>query len=51
MSAGIAEVLGIFNDYYAWDGCSRSIHDFLSRHQLTTRITQKYGICTLELRH
>ena len=40
----------IVDDYYAWDGCSRAIHDFLSRHQLTTRITQKYGICVLEPR-
>lgn len=41
----------ILDDYYAWDGCSRAVHDFLSRHQLTARITQKYGICVLELRH
>ena len=40
----------IVDDYYAWDGCSRAIHDFLSRHKLTTRITQRYGICVLELR-
>ena len=40
----------IVDDYYAWDGCSRAIHDFLSRHQLTTRVTQKYGVCVLEPR-
>ena len=38
----------IVDDYYAWDGCSRAIHDFLSRHQLAARVTQKYGICVLE---
>jgi O-methyltransferase len=40
----------IIDDYYAWDGCSRAVHDFLSRHQLTTRVTQKYGVCVLEPR-
>lgn len=37
----------IVDDYYAWDGCSRAIHDFLSRNQLTTRIVQEHGICVL----
>jgi len=37
----------IVDDYYAWDGCSRAVHDFLSRHQLTTRIVQERGICVL----
>ena len=37
----------IIDDYYAWDGCSRAVHDFLSRHQLTTRIVQELGICVL----
>jgi O-methyltransferase len=40
----------IIDDYYAWDGCSRAVHDFLSRHQMTARITQKYGVCVLEPR-
>ena len=40
----------IIDDYYAWDGCSRAVHDFLSRHHLTARLTQKYGICVLEPR-
>ncbi|HUR81434.1 MAG TPA: TylF/MycF/NovP-related O-methyltransferase, partial [Thermoanaerobaculia bacterium] len=37
----------IVDDYYAWDGCSRAVHDFLSRHQSTARITQQHGICVL----
>jgi O-methyltransferase len=37
----------IVDDYYAWDGCSRAVHDFLSRNQSTTRITQQHGICVL----
>jgi O-methyltransferase len=44
------EGIVIVDDYYAWDGCSRAIHDFLSRHKLTTRIAQKYGVCVLEPR-
>ena len=41
----------IMDDYYAWDGCSRAVHDFLSRHGLATRVTQRHGICVLEQRH
>lgn len=37
----------IIDDYYTWDGCSRAVHDFLSRHQSTARITQQHGICVL----
>jgi O-methyltransferase len=37
----------IVDDYYAWDGCSRAVHDFLSRHQSTARIEQQHGICVL----
>jgi O-methyltransferase len=40
----------ILDDYHTWDGCSRAVHDFLSRHQLTARISQKYGVCILEPR-
>jgi O-methyltransferase len=40
----------ILDDYYAWDGCSRAVHDFLSRHQSTARLTQRYGVCVLEPR-
>lgn len=42
--------LVIVDDYYAWDGCSRAVHDFLSRNELTARIKQKYGICILDAR-
>jgi O-methyltransferase len=40
----------ILDDYYAWEGCSRAVHDFLSRHQSNARLTQKYGVCLLEPR-
>jgi|HubBroStandDraft_5_1064220.scaffolds.fasta_scaffold61239_2 O-methyltransferase len=28
----------IFDDYYTWDGCSRAVHDFLSRHSRPERV-------------
>lgn len=28
----------IVDDYYAWDGCSRAVHDYLSEHDLPWRI-------------
>lgn len=30
----------IIDDYYAWDGCARAIHDFLSKNQYPVRIHQ-----------
>ncbi len=30
----------IIDDYYAWDGCSRATHDYLSKHKLSNRIQQ-----------
>jgi O-methyltransferase len=36
----------IVDDYYAWDGCTRAIHDFFSRNSLTDRIRQtQNGVC------
>jgi O-methyltransferase len=40
----------VIDDYYAWDGCSRAVHDFLSRHHSSARLSQRYGICILEPR-
>jgi O-methyltransferase len=28
----------LIDDYYAWDGCARAVHDYLSRHDLAYRI-------------
>ena len=33
----------IIDDYYAWDGCARATHDFLSRHDLSYRIRSIHG--------
>lgn len=36
----------IIDDYYVWDGCSKAIHDYLSKHNLSERISQSNkGIC------
>jgi hypothetical protein len=33
----------IVDDYYAWDGCARAVHDYLSRHDLAYRIRSLPG--------
>jgi O-methyltransferase len=36
----------IIDDYYAWDGCSRAVHDYLSKNNLPLRISQTTnGVC------
>lgn len=30
----------IFDDYYTWDGCSKAVHDFLSKRQSISKIRQ-----------
>ena len=35
----------IIDDYYQWDGCSRAVHDYLSKNGITDRIYQsKQGV-------
>lgn len=33
----------IFDDYYVFDGCSRAVHDFLSRNSLPDRVNRAYS--------
>ncbi len=33
----------IIDDYYAWDGCVRAVHDYLSRHDLPYRIRSLFN--------
>lgn len=40
----------IVDDYYAWDGCSKAIHDYLSSRQATERIRSHKGVCYFERR-
>lgn len=36
----------IVDDYYAWDGCARALHDYLSKNSLPLRIKQtKNNVC------
>jgi O-methyltransferase len=40
-----ANGLIIVDDYYTWDGCSRAVHDFLSRRSSTERICSFEDVC------
>ena len=33
----------ILDDYYAWDGCSKALHDYLSKYKRAERIIQAYS--------
>ncbi|HEY4797855.1 MAG TPA: TylF/MycF/NovP-related O-methyltransferase, partial [Bacteroidia bacterium] len=36
----------IIDDYYTWDGCSRAVHDFLSKRNLVVKVKQnESGVC------
>jgi O-methyltransferase len=35
----------IIDDYFTWDGCSRAVHDYLSRTQALERIEGRDGVC------
>jgi hypothetical protein len=37
----------LLDDYYTWDGCSRALHDFLSRRSATERIRNFNDVCYL----
>jgi hypothetical protein len=32
----------ILDDYYAWDGCAKALHDYLSKYKRPERITKAY---------
>jgi len=38
----------IVDDYRTWDGCSRAVHDYLSRNDLLFRITERYGVAVIQ---
>jgi O-methyltransferase len=40
----------LLDDYYTWDGCSRALHDFLSRRSAVERIDNYDGVCYLRKR-
>jgi O-methyltransferase len=35
----------ILDDYYAWDGCSRALHDFLSRRSALEKVRSLDEVC------
>jgi O-methyltransferase len=38
--------LVIIDDYYFWDGCTKAVHDYLSKNNLSERIRQTtHGVC------
>jgi O-methyltransferase len=37
----------IVDDYYAWDGCTKALHDFLSRQSAVERIRSQGEVCYL----
>jgi O-methyltransferase len=37
----------ILDDYYTWDGCTRALHDFLSRRSAVERVQSFGGVCFL----
>lgn len=40
----------IIDDYYAWDGCSRAVHDFLSKRSSAVRIrSHADSVCYLRI--
>jgi O-methyltransferase len=42
----------ILDDYYAWDGCSKALHDYLSKHKRPERIVHAYSSgCYLIKKH
>jgi hypothetical protein len=35
----------IIDDYYAWDGCSRAVHEYLAQTGATERLRSSHGVC------
>lgn len=40
----------LIDDYYTWDGCSRAVHDYLSRKSAVERIQSLRNVCFIEKR-
>jgi hypothetical protein len=41
------EGIVVVDDYYTWDGCSRAVHDFLSRRSAVERVQSFGDVCFL----
>jgi O-methyltransferase len=42
--------LVVIDDYHTWDGCSKAVHDYLSRHSRPERISNFRDICYIRKR-
>ncbi len=40
----------VIDDYYTWDGCSRAVHDFLSKRSESCRIESFENVCFIQKR-
>lgn len=40
----------VIDDYFAWDGCSRAVHDYLSKNGCSERIETIDGVCVIKKR-
>ena len=40
----------LIDDYHTWDGCSKAIHDYLSKHKRPERISSFKGVCFIRKR-
>ncbi len=40
----------VIDDYYAWDGCSRAVHDYLSKISSADRLRNLHHVCYIEKR-
>lgn len=38
----------VLDDYYVWDGCSRAVHEFLTKRQAVERVRNLGNLCYLE---
>jgi len=38
----------VIDDYYIWDGCSKALHEYLSKVSAQERIQSKNGVCYLK---
>lgn len=38
----------ILDDYYTWDGCSKALHDYLSRNELADRLHSHKGVAYIK---
>ena len=38
----------IIDDYYAWEGCSKAVHDYSSQNKRKEKIRVQQGVCYIK---